>query len=121
MRHLFCGVSMLEVALIQAATMSVVVFLLAGDRDAHGTNAIELRAWHHFYLGLLLLAVGIVLESFALRVSGCVLMLDDAFQHAMQVFYRDHSFRSPLALLYVPLYRIPLVRRINRWLDARLS
>jgi len=49
-----------------------------------------------------------------------VLLIDDALQHAVQVFYP--AFLSPLHWLYgVTLYRLPWVRKLNELLDEEMA
>ena len=61
---------------------------------------------HHYWLGVLLLATGLLLQSLpvarwvplAFEWCGVALILDDALQHVVQLF--RPSFRSPIHLLY---------------------
>lgn len=71
--------------------------------------------WHHAYLGLALCLAGLWLGPW-LWVPGLVLVADDTAQHFLGVD------PSPIHRLYVRwLWPIPVVQRLNRWLDEVCS
>ena len=76
------------------------------------------REWHHGYLGLLLVLLGVWLHASWLTVLGAVVVLDDTVQHIVETTMH-RPWRSPLHRLYAAtLWRLPLVQRLNRWLDG---
>ena len=72
--------------------------------------------WHHGYLGLALVAVSFFWGGVWLLVPGSVLVVDDVAQHFFGVD------PSPIHGLYVRyLWPIPVVQRLNRWLDKAVN
>ena len=72
--------------------------------------AINLKEWHHGYLGLILFIIGCLINSLALVITGFALIVDDIIFHI--------SGWSPLHALYALIYhRSALVRAINAWFD----
>ena len=70
------------------------------------------REWHHGYLGLVLVALSFLWGGAWLWVPGAILVIDDAAQHFFGLT------PSPIHVLYVKyLWPIPVVQRLNRWLD----
>lgn len=71
---------------------------------------------HHAYYGWLVALAGFYLHMDALLIMGNILAWDDALQHFVHAYGG-----SPIHVLYGWAYRLPFVRRVNRWLDARLK
>jgi len=81
----------------------------------------KLRETHHGYYALPLLIAGTVMQWPWLQWVAIGLLLDDACEHTVQLANPDVHF-SPLLWLYgATLYKVPWVRRLNAWLDRRLS
>jgi hypothetical protein len=78
------------------------------------------KQWHHEYLGVLLLAIALALRSTVLAWVGAACMADDGIQHAVQRATGHHEFSFILHRLYGLAWRVPLVRRLNAWLDERM-
>lgn len=89
---------------------------MAGPR----VSPLAFNEWHHGYLGLLLAVAGWLTGWVPLGAIGALLALDDAWQHGVQRFAKRPWYRSPVNRAHSLLYRIPLVARLNRWLDTRL-
>lgn len=78
------------------------------------THELKLTQWHHGYLGMIIIILGIVtyyrgypsLSHFMYFVGGYVL-LDDFLQHLIQWLY-DDSYQSPLRYLYTKWIWEPL-------------
>lgn len=116
-----CAVPLEEFVAIQVTLMATLLFLLTADEQTY-PNPTNLRELHHFYIGLVAIGVGILVDVPTLRYAGAFMCADDAWQHSAHTMHRDPTFRSPLAWLYAQtLWRIPAVRALNRWLDARLA
>lgn len=83
-------------------------------------NELTLRAWHHGYLGILIIALGLWLHwPWWVIAKGATLLLDDLLQHTVQIITKNPNWQSPLKRLYGWVYaRVPLVRRVNAWLDS---
>lgn len=74
------------------------------------------REAHHGYYGVVLILLGWGLGSAWLWVPGVVLLSDDVAQHFLGLD------PSPIHRLYVRyLWPIPIVQRLNRWLDRLLA
>ena len=70
------------------------------------------RETHHGYYGLVLIALSFLWGGAWLWVPGAILMIDDVAQHSFGLT------PSPIHVLYVKyLWPIPVVQRLNRWLD----
>ena len=70
------------------------------------------REWHHGYLGLVLIALSFLWGGAWLYVPGAVLVVDDLAQHFLGLD------PSPIHRVYVKyLWPIPVVQRVNVWLD----
>jgi len=75
----------------------------------------NLHEWHHGYVAILLIALGVPFGSVWFWAPGIYLIADDAAQHFL-------GLPSPAKWLYgVTLWRIPAVQRLNRWLDRLLG
>jgi hypothetical protein len=69
--------------------------------------------WHHLYLGIALIAIGIFTSPW-LWIPGAIIALDDIVQHTF-------SITSPLKWLYLKLlWPIPAIQKLNKWLDDQL-
>ena len=76
---------------------------------------------HHAYWGALLVLAAWPMHLVPLAALGTVLLLDDAWQHAVQRFGDWPAYRSPLHIAYGWVYRRwAWVRRLNAWLDRVL-
>lgn len=94
-------------------------FLIAGT-ESGAWGPVRFGEWHHFYLGAAVYIAGAVLGWPLLQLIGALVSVDDAYQHVRQVFFWDPWFHSPLTLAWLWVYeRVPLVRKIYRWLEAR--
>jgi hypothetical protein len=70
------------------------------------------RETHHGYYGVALVLLGWGLGAWWLWAPGLVLVADDFAQHFLGIG------ESPIHRLYVRyLWPIPIVQRLNRWLD----
>ena len=88
--------------------------------------ALNLREWHHGYLGLILIGLGAALW-YALPWPWCLVAVpffvfggwfagDDTYQHYRQ--QKDPDYRSSLHRWFArELYPHPVVRKLNLWLD----
>lgn len=81
---------------------------------------LTLRAWHHGYLGILIAGLGLALHwSKWIVAVGLVILLDDIVEHSVQLITHNTGWQSPLKRLYGWFYvRVPLLRRVNAWLDS---
>ena len=71
------------------------------------------RETHHAYYGIALVGVGCFWGGWWLIAPGLVLVADDVAQHFFGVD------PSPIHRLYVRyLWPLPVVQRLNRWLDG---
>jgi hypothetical protein len=106
-----------------AAELTLVMMFLATALLAEITRNLglpspfHLREMHHFYLGILLVAVSL----FGLPLvgaAGVLLSFDDWAQHFVQTIW-DESYQSPLAKAFAWAYaRSVWVRRLTFWLDG---
>lgn len=56
--------------------------------------------WHHLYLGLVIVALGVYSQSVTVCVVGGYIALDDLLQHICQGSkMRGYQYKSPLALI----------------------
>jgi len=81
------------------------------------------REMHHAYLGVALALIGLAFDWRALAWAGVAILADDSVQHAAQRWWLGPQSRlSLLHRLYgKTLYRWAWVRRLNEWLDRRLT
>lgn len=63
------------------------------------SHELKLKQWHHGYLGIILIAIGIWQGWTWLIFVGGYVFLDDALQHFIQWKWDDEYF-SPLRYLY---------------------
>ena len=81
------------------------------------SHELTFKQWHHGYLGLLLIAYGLVQEVPLFVVTGSILVADDLLQHSVQ-YLTQTEWQSPLRRLYGLVYaKSAVVRAVNRWLD----
>lgn len=80
---------------------------------------LRLNEWHHGYLGLLIVALGLTFGwPWWIVAKGVLIALDDILQHTVQAITKT-EWKSPMARLYAWVYkRSALVRRVNIWLDS---
>lgn len=88
---------------------------------------LTLKQWHHGYLGLLIIAAGLVdwKHNHTIRlvcvIVGGIILLDDVLEHTVQAITKTEWY-SPLRRLYTVFYvRIGLVRAVNAWLDRAVG
>ena len=82
----------------------------------------NLKGWHHFYLGILIMFTGFFLIFFWNGIGGMIIMtmgilvaLDDAIGHAFLI-------RTPLNRIYSYLYgRYEWIRKFNLFMDSLLG
>jgi len=85
------------------------------------SHELNLKQWHHGYLGIALCLIGILGSRTLFVVLGLILLIDDVVQHAVQYITRT-EWASPLHRAYSWVYgRVALVRRVNNWLDTLFS
>lgn len=78
---------------------------------------LNLKQWHHGYLGAALICVGGLSHKKLFLIVGLVLLLDDVLEHSVQ-FVTKKEWYSPLRRLYGVFYvRIAWLRSFNAWLD----
>ena len=86
-----------------------------------------LSGWHHFYVGIVLAMLGFVLlwaprhwlavVGIAICLLGLIIMIDDAFQHAMERFYMA-GYDSPLKKVFLACDQIcPLIGKVTSFVD----
>lgn len=104
--------------LVAAVSLAMFVAAMIGPQ----VDDLRWREVHHAYLGLMLLMVGLALNSTLVQWVGAAFVADDAVQHGVQRFLKRPASRvSLLHLVNAVLYRIPFWRRLNQWADERLS
>lgn len=75
------------------------------------------RETHHYYYGALVLTLGLVLGQNVLVALGSLVCLDDALEHVLERLSGRPGLSILLWLYQRTLARIPLVRRVNTYLD----
>ena len=79
---------------------------------------LRIAEWHHAHLGVALAILGLALDWPVLAWVGVGVLADDAVAHSVQRWLSP-NFQGPLHRLYrVTLWRIPMIQRLNRWLDG---
>lgn len=116
--------------------LSGLLFFASGDRRLWRDRAIKLTEWHHFYLGVIIFALGtwvwgphVTLRAWMcgepspsrLQLLGAIIASDDAAQHWIQVSIKP-SYMSPLHRLFAWVYGwcLPL-RMLERLLDRLMG
>lgn len=100
-------------ALLLSGVLSVWVF--ARSMDGSGPHLFW-RQTHHAYYGWALIMLGAIMQNNIILVIGNALAWEDATQHHTQCY--GYSF---IHTAYAAVYRFPLVRRVNQWLDRRFK
>jgi hypothetical protein len=109
----FFGMALFAIAMLLAAAQGL---------DRRLGSHLRLRAWHHAYLGVMLLLVSYLWGGVGLRAIAAVLLVDDGFQHLLQAVTGDLWFRSPLHYFWSKLYdRYEWMRVAASWLDRRFG
>ena len=88
----------------------------------------RLREWHHGYLGILMMLMGMVWWVLApspwalvLMAAGGLILSDDAYQHDRQS-NGDPTYLSPLHRAFGWFYaRLRWLRALTEWLDVRFG
>lgn len=73
--------------------------LIKGPQIEH----LKWKQWHHGYLGILIVMLGILLHSDFIQDIGNIILADDAFQHSVQRFLNEPQYRSPMHKLFYEL------------------
>lgn len=85
----------------------------------------SLQGFHHFYLGLVIQAVGFVSlwhinwppwGGFAIIVIGLIICIDDAIQHTIGRHW-DPNFTSWLHRLYAKIWHWQWIQKLNKFFD----
>ncbi len=93
------------------------IFLVTGL-----TKTVVVREFHHGYLGDALVLFSFIFGGILLALIGFALRLDDTYEHVQQSIGGKPTFESPLHKLYGKyLYPIPLVRKLQEWLDRKFG
>jgi hypothetical protein len=102
---------------VLAVSTAVFVWAMASNVMV-GHPEVRLNAWHHFYLGLILAAVGGARRNLWVLGLAAVIAADDAWQHALHVL-GDAGYASPLRRLYGAfLWPLAPVRWVTGVLDG---
>jgi len=86
----------------------------------------EFKGWHHFYLGLILCAIGFPLIWMTPVLAGCLILMgliciiDDAYQHIRQQW--EPEYLSPLHQFYSKyLWPMKWVQKLNKLADKLMG
>jgi len=74
---------------------------------------INLKEWHHGYIGIVGLFFGILYLQYWLIFLSIVLIIDEIIQ-----ILTDNQYGGILHIIYIKtIYKISLIKKINLWLD----
>lgn len=82
------------------------------------TSPFVLREFHHAYLGVALVVVGLCCFGVGVQLVGLVLTIDDVWQHHVQTVRGKILYESPLHRLFeLTLWKLRGVSAVVSWLD----